>query len=50
MTYSTVEALAILAINFKINCIKVIKFTPEPIKNDWEKVSVKREKQFYLLS
>ena len=44
MTYSNVEDLAILAIiHFKINCIEVIKFAPESIKNDWEKISVKRE-------
>lgn len=43
MTYSTIDALSILAINVKISCIKVIKFAPELIKNDWKKVSVKRE-------
>lgn len=43
MTYSTTEALAILAINFKIDCIKVIKFAPELMKNDWKKLSTERE-------
>lgn len=41
--YSTTEALAILAINFKIDFIKVIKFAPELMRNDWKKLSTERE-------
>lgn len=43
------KALATLAINFKIDCISVIKFVPEPIMNDWKELSAEKGKQFCLL-
>lgn len=43
------KPLATLAINFKIDCISVIKFVPEPIMNDWKEFSVEQGKQLCLL-